>query len=1062
LLTAPTSEGTVNRLVLIITSLMSVLTIASGRAHAEDIDLYTGGSSGGDPNVLFVLDNESNWDATMDSNPPADADSVAGCGGNTGSYFCAQKYALIQLLQKTDATGAYFVGDNVGIGVMMYGSGSNKGGYIRFGIRRLTAQNRAALIKLLKAMPVSDKGSSTQDFGYMMWEAFKYFGGGTGIPWSSTTWGPIPLNGVGVGTDARDYPSNATVGSAYWAGADVNYAYTTSLTVNSGASPTRYVPPTHASDCGKNYVVYIGHSNSQSNTNNNQDAQALFIGVGGSTTQVNPGSGSSGDEGARYLFNSDVDPTTPGTQNVITYTIGTYQPPANGQVSAMITTMKSMAKQGGGSYYDATSISSFADALSAIMTEVQGTNSVFVSAALPISVNTQGTFLNQIFVGMFRPDPSGSPKWLGNLKQYLLKYDSATKSVRLADADGLDAIDSATGFVSVLSRSFWTTTSSFWTNWVPGKTTSVSDSKDGPEVFKGGAAQRERESNLTTQSARKVYTCAVDTTGAPNCVPNSLLPATPFDTTTLLPSNAGTQAAFNYPGAWTSTTTASTDIGNLIAWVRGTDNLGNELGPGGTTTVRPTIHGDVLHSRPVALNYGGSPPRVVVFYGANDGMLRAIDGRQTTSGAGNELWTFVAPETFNKLHRLREETPRLVLPSAAGANANNKDYFMDGPIGAYQEGSSAIIYVAARRGGKFIYAIDVSDPDNPRFKFKLSTATSGLSNLGQTWSMPKVTKVRDGTANGKVVLIFGGGYDVAEDSNTVGTTGRGVYVVDALTGTVLKVFSSTADGLSMMSASVPSDVTIANTDRDAQGFTDRAYVGDLAGNVWRMDLDNPASATNDPAGWKLHKLASLGARKFFYPPDVVFGASFHAVLIGSGDREKPLALTSSDRFYMIKDSKVGLDGSGQTTIVEADLVPNTSDSTAAKGWYYSLNTSGEKVVNAPLTIGGVVYFGTNRPIAQTACKADLGESRSYAMSFLDGSGQRAPDGVGTGDDPYSEVLTGGGLPPSPIAGLVDIGGIVVPVCLGCGERRSAFEAGSPTISPNPVRRKLYWKFKNDK
>jgi hypothetical protein len=87
-------------------------------------------------------------------------DSVASCGGSTGSYFCAQKYALIKLLQKTDATGAYFVADNIGFGVMMYGSGSNKGGYIRFGVRRMNAANRAALIKVLKDMPVSDKGSS--------------------------------------------------------------------------------------------------------------------------------------------------------------------------------------------------------------------------------------------------------------------------------------------------------------------------------------------------------------------------------------------------------------------------------------------------------------------------------------------------------------------------------------------------------------------------------------------------------------------------------------------------------------------------------------------------------------------------------------------------------------------------------------------------------------------------------------------------------------------------------------------------------------------------------------
>src|SRR5205823_8715811 len=160
-------------------------------------------------------------------------------------------------------------------------------------------------------------------------------------------------------------------------------------------------------------------------------------------------------------------------------------------------------------------------------------------------------------------------------------------------------------------------------------------------------------------------------------------------------------------------------------------------------------------------------------------------------------------------------------------------------------------------------------------------------------------------------------------------------------------------------------------DTDHDGFVDRAYVGDLDGNVWRMDLDD-GSATNPYTGWKLYKLASLGAGKFFFPPDVVVSSTFDAVLIGSGDREKPLSLTSSDRFYMIKDAKTGLDGSGQATIATLQSgdcttgvnpvglvpIPNTCTNvqlTAANGWYHNLNTAGEKVVNAPLTVGGTVY-----------------------------------------------------------------------------------------------------------
>ena len=42
------------------------------------------------------------------------------------------------------------------------------------------------------------------------------------------------------------------------------------------------------------------------------------------------------------------------------------------------------------------------------------------SVSLPVSVNTQGTYLNQVFVGMFRPDGDAAPRWYGNLKQYKL------------------------------------------------------------------------------------------------------------------------------------------------------------------------------------------------------------------------------------------------------------------------------------------------------------------------------------------------------------------------------------------------------------------------------------------------------------------------------------------------------------------------------------------------------------------------------------------------------------------------------------------------------------------
>ena len=180
-----------------------------------------------------------------------------------------------------------------------------------------------------------------------------------------------------------------------------------------------------------------------------------------------------------------------------------------------------------------------------------------------------------------------------------------------------------------------------------------------------------------------------------------------------------------------------------------------------------------------------------------------------------------------------------------------------------------------------------------------------------------------------------------------------------------------------------------------------------------MDLDDPASSTNDAAGWKLHKLASLGARKFFYPPDVVLGRH----LPRGADRLRRSRKAPRDdieRPLLHDQGRQAGPGRDRTDAdCPGDLVANTADSTAAKGWYYSLNVNGEKTVNAPLTIGGIVYFGTNRPVTEGRLQgrprrgAVLRDELPRRVRHTDAGRRR------TGDDAYSKVLTGGGLPPSP-------------------------------------------------
>src|SRR6185503_1711024 len=137
--------------------------------------------------------------------------------------------------------------------------------------------------------------------------------------------------------------------------------------------------------------------------------------------------------------------------------------------------MKSAANLGGGKYCAARDASQLLKCILDIVNEVQAVNSVFVSASLPVSVNTQGTFLNQVYMGLFRPDGSGSPRWVGNVKEYKFIQDSLT---------GALAVNPSTGFISPTVSSFWTATSTYWTNNQQGIPPTASDKPDGDVVQK--------------------------------------------------------------------------------------------------------------------------------------------------------------------------------------------------------------------------------------------------------------------------------------------------------------------------------------------------------------------------------------------------------------------------------------------------------------------------------------------------------------------------------------------------------------------------------------------------
>jgi type IV pilus assembly protein PilY1 len=338
----------------------------------------------------------------------------------------------------------------------------------------------------------------------------------------------------------------------------------------------------------------------------------------------------------------------------------------------------------------------------------------------------------------------------------------------------------------------------------------------------------------------------------------------------------------------------------------------------------------------------------------------------------------------------------------------------------------------------------VTTPSAPTLLWK-KTPTE-LSRIGQTWSEPKVARIKGST---NPVLILGAGYDAAaEDASVQGTTtmGDAIYVLDAVTGVLLREFPTTR--------AVPADLAVIDSDFD--GYIDRAYGVDLAGMVYRIDFE--VGTDNSSAAWTKYTVADLSGgtssgRKFFFGPDVIVTRAFTALMLGSGDREKPLVSGNQDHFFELFDRNIGKGPPATVaSTLWSDLAPaGATSNTTGAGCYVALE-QGEKVVNAATSIGGVSYFGTNRPstgaVAAHSCSANLGIAKTYSMPLFCVT-------------PTGSTLAGGGLPPTPVSGIVSIGS-------GATERKVVFVIGAPNPKHsgiegsrvNPIikvpRSRIYW------
>ncbi len=415
--------------------------------------------------------------------------------------------------------------------------------------------------------------------------------------------------------------------------------------------------------------------------------------------------------------------------------------------------------------------------------------------------------------------------------------------------------------------------------------------------------------------------------------------------------------------------------------------------------VRGSLLGDLVYSAPV---YVGSPNLSfpgdlgasyrawadtvsrdpVLYAGGNDGMLHGFD-----TATGKEVMGYVPGSVYST-------EPNAGLHYLSDPDYSHHYYVDLTPTVSDVElgGSWGTVLVGGLRGGgRGYFALDVTTPKFDIGDVMWEFTSADDEDLGFTFSRPSIVKMQ----NGKWAAIFGNGYNSDNGDAALfivfldgfGTKGwkegQGYVKISTGVGT-----SASPNGLS--------SPTVVDLDRD--GIADRAYAGDLQGNMWAFDLS--AKSLN---GWSIDGGQPLFSTPNHQPitsaPSVARNGSVRThdgnlpnvqVFFGTGQYlvVNDLADISTQSFYSVWDNGAGrvytsdlveqtVSTSGDLRTVSNNEVDYTSN---ARGCYLDLPARGERVVANSLLRGGVVFFNTVIPSTEPCDAGGDGWLMSVAMS----------------------------------------------------------------------------------
>jgi len=421
------------------------------------------------------------------------------------------------------------------------------------------------------------------------------------------------------------------------------------------------------------------------------------------------------------------------------------------------------------------------------------------------------------------------------------------------------------------------------------------------------------------------------------------------------------------------------------------------IGPNGTSTTPYSS----FRSAAAQINRPG-----IIYSGANDGMLHGfseIDGEEKIAYVPSYLFSTGSADGLHYLsdpnysHRFYVD----LTPTVSDA------YVRTTSTGTTEW--NTILIGGSGAGGRGLFALDITNPNSfsesntDTVMWEFSSADD--PDLGLSISSPTIAPMN----NGRWAAIFGNGY------NDAGGSGQAQLFIVYLDGGLDGEWTLNTDYFKI-TTEVGTQPDMRNglatpgvIDNNGDGTADRAYAGDLRGNMWAFDL-----SSSNPNNWDVAFSEAGGSpRPLFTAPNnqpitttpavirnplavstpatepntiVLFGTGQYIV---DGDQTN----TSDQAFYGIWDSgATGGDGSGissSRTINRDDLVQQVIDTGATNantegatvdgrtltnspvdysggengddGWYINLPIDGERSVTDAVIRGNLVFFNTIIP-----------------------------------------------------------------------------------------------------